>query len=174
MLDHPFDPSPVKVLKIHGSASFRSPTYKDKPGSSFVGPVINECFFPRSGKNLNLSWSDAADPYVIAPSYVKAPKVEIAYLMLEALSESAKANKLIIIGTALRKEDSFLSLIVTTFLHHPSWERRRIIIVDPKADEIREKLKAYWGVNISDQIVPVSANLQDSVENLAQLISADS
>jgi hypothetical protein len=131
-------------------------------------------FFPRSGKNLNLSWSDAADPYVIAPSYVKAPKVEIAYLMLEALSESAKANKLIIIGTALRKEDSFLSLIVTTFLHHPSWERRRIIIVDPKADEIREKLKAYWGVNISDQIVPVSANLQDSVENLAQLISADS
>ena len=56
-------------------------------------------------------------PYVIAPSYVKVPRVEIAYLMLEALSESAKANRLIIIGSALRKEDSFLTLIITTFLH---------------------------------------------------------
>jgi hypothetical protein len=174
ILNDPMDPSPVKVLKIHGSASFRSPTYKDKPGSSFVGFVINHSFFPRSGRNLNLTWSGGEHPYVIAPSYVKVPKVEMAYLMLEALSESAKANKLVIIGSAIRKEDSFLSLIVTTFLHHPCWKKGKIIILDPQAESIGEKLRNYWGVNVADQIVPISACLQDSTENLAPLILADS
>ena len=112
------------------------------------------------------------EPYVIAPSYVKVPKVEIAHLMLEALNGSAKANKLIIIGSALRKEDSFLSLIVTTFLHDLSLEKRKIIIVDPHADSIGDKLKNYWGVKRLNQIVPVAAYLQDSVIKLAQLTSA--
>ena len=122
---------------------------------------------------MDLTWGGAEHPYVIAPSYVKVPKVQIAYLILEVLSESANANKLLIIGSAIRKEDSFLSLIVTTFLHHPSWKERKIIILDPQAESIGEKLKNYWGVNVADQIVPVSAYLQDSIENLAPLISAD-
>jgi hypothetical protein len=143
------DPSPVTVLKIHGSASFRSAPVGNAPGAKWIGSVVNKSFFPRSAQNMDFGLVKAGDPYVIAPSYVKVPKVEIAYLMLEALSESAKANSLIIIGSALRKEDSFLTLIVTNFLHQPSWERRKIIIVDPCADVIREKLKGYWGANVS-------------------------
>jgi hypothetical protein len=171
LLDEKCSESPVRVLKIHGSASFTSPTFKDNPSSSYVGPVINGSFFPRSGKNLDFGWSGAEGPYVIAPSYVKVPKVEIAHLMLEALRGSAKANKLIIIGSALRKEDSFLSLIVTTFLHDLSLAKRKIIIVDPHADSIGDKLKNYWGVKRLNQIVPVAASLQHSVTRLAELIS---
>jgi hypothetical protein len=174
-LNHPLlqescSESSVTILKIHGSASFRSPTYRNKPGTGSLGFVINEHFFPHSGKNLDFSWSGDERPYLIAPSYVKVPKVEIAYLMLDALAESAKADNLVIVGSALRKEDSFLTLITTGFLHNPSWQKRKIIIADPSADDIREKIKNYWGVNVSDQIVPVRAFLQDSVTELVELI----
>ena len=83
---------------------------------------------------------------------------------------SSKADNLVVIGGALRKEDSFLTLIITNFLHHPSWEKRRIIIADPCADDIRERLMNYWGVNVSDQLVCVNVYLQDSVKELVKLI----
>jgi hypothetical protein len=175
-LNHPFlqesySQSSVTIVKIHGSASFRSPLYRNKPGTGSLGFVINEHFFPRSAKNLSLGLSGDEGPYLIAPSYVKVPRVEIAYLMLDALAELAKADNLVIIGSALRKEDSFLTLIITRFLHHPCWKTRKIIIVDPCADVIREKLKSYWGSRLSDQIVSISERLQDSVKALVKLIS---
>jgi hypothetical protein len=94
--------------------------------------------------------------------------------MLEALSESAKANKLVTIGSAVRKEDSFLSLIVPTFLDPPLRKKRETIILDPQAESIGGKLRNYCGAHVADQIVPVSACLEDSTENLTALISADS
>ena len=134
------DRSPVTVLKIHGSASFRSAPVGNAPGTKWIGSVVNKSFFPRSAEYMDFGLAKAEGPYVIAPSYVKVPKVQIAYLMLDALAKSAKADNLVVIGSALRKEDSFLTLIITNFLHDPSWKKRRIIIVDPCADDIRERL----------------------------------
>ena len=176
-IKHPFvqddncSKSPVTVLKIHGSVSFRSAPYLNAPETRWIAPVVNKGFFPRSAQNMDFSLFKAEGPYVIAPSYVKVPRVEVAYLMLDALVASAKARNLVIIGSSLRKEDSFLTLIATRFLHHRSWEKRQIIIVDPRADVIREKLKSYWGVNVSNQIVSISERLQDSVKALVKLIS---
>ena len=128
-IKHPFvqddncSKSPVTVLKIHGSVSFRSAPYLNAPETRWIAPVVNKGFFPRSAQNMDFSLFKAEGPYVIAPSYVKVPRVEVAYLMLDALVASARARNLVIIGSSLRKEDSFLTLITTRFLHHPSWEK---------------------------------------------------
>jgi hypothetical protein len=170
-----FSTSPVTVLKIHGSASFRSVPYRDKPEAHSVEFVVNERFFPRSGKNKDFGWrmkAAANHPYLIGPSYVKVPRVRISYLMLDALAASAKAKNLVILGSALRPEDGFLTLIVTNFLHQPSWQTRRIIIVDPLATSIGDRLENYWGVNVSSQIVPMEALLETSVTPLVKAISS--
>jgi hypothetical protein len=165
-----FASSPVTVLKIHGSASFTNTPIQGKPGARLVDFVFNEHFFPRSAKNANLGWKDAEGVYLIAPSYVKVPNVRMAYLMLDALAASTKADNLIIIGSALRPEDAFLTLIVTNFLHQPSSQRRKVIIVDPSANSIGDRIKEYWVVNVSGQIAPIEALLEDSVADLIKKI----
>lgn len=163
--------SSVTVLKIHGSANFVIAPYADKPIASAVSFVFDECFFPCSAKNSHL-WYGAGTgrSYLIAPSYVKIPTVEIAYLMLDALAASTEAKKLIIIGSALRPEDGFLTVLVTNFLHQPSWRNRKIIIVDPMANYISNRLKVYWGVNVTGQILPIEDCLEASVERILEAI----
>ena len=170
-----FSTSPVTVLKIHGSACFRSVPYQDKPEAHSVEFVVNERFFPRSGKNKDFAWKMKTaenHPYLIAPSYVKVPRVRISYLMLDALAASAKAKNLVILGSALRPEDGFLTLIVTNFFHQPSWQARRIIIVDPSAKSIGDRLGNYWGVNVSSQIVTMQTRLETSVARLVKEMSS--
>jgi hypothetical protein len=169
-----FKKSAVAVLKIHGSASFTNTPIQNKPGASTLDFVFNERFFPRSAKNIDFGSARAKGPYLIAPSYVKVPKLKITYLMLDALAASTNANNLIIIGSALRPEDGILRLIVTHFLRQPSWQKRKIIIVDPSATSIGDRIKDYWVVNVSNQIVPIQAPLQDSVADLLKRIESNS
>ena len=109
--------------------------------------------------------------YLIAPSYVKVPTVEMTYLMLDALSASATATNLVIIGSALRPEDGFLTLILTNFLRQPSWRTRRVFIVDLAANAISSRVKKFWGVNVSSQIVPIEERLEISVSSLVESLS---
>jgi len=97
---------------------------------------------------------------------VKIPTVEVTYLMLDALRASTEAKNLIIIGSALRPEDAFLTILVTNFLRQESWRSRRIAIVDPAADYISDRLKDYWGVDVSAQILPIQDGLQAAVPRL--------
>jgi hypothetical protein len=179
-LDHPLggpqmlSKSPVAVLKIHGSANFMIAPYADKPSANAVSFMFDECFFPRSAKNTHIGYgAGTGRSYLIAPSYVKIPTVEITYLMLDALATSAKAENLVVIGSALRPEDAFLTVVVTNFLHQPSWRNRKIIVVDPAAPAITSRLKNYWGVNVSDQILPIEGPLEASVEHLLRSISKE-
>jgi len=163
--------SPVTVLKIHGSANFKIAPYAGKPTASAVNFDFDERFFPHSAKNTHFGFgAGTGKSYVIAPSYVKIPTVEMSYLMLDALTASTKANNLIIMGSALRPEDGFLTLIVTNFLRQPTWHDRKIILVDPQAKAISNRLKDYWGVNVSNQIIPIQDQLQISVERLLEVI----
>ena len=104
--------------------------------------------------------------YLIAPSYVKDPTLEISYLMLDALRATSVAEKLVVIGSGLRPEDGFLTLLLTNFLHQPSWQTRRVIIVDPSAGDISDRVKKFWRVNVSKQIVPIDKRLEDAVPSL--------
>ena len=170
-VDEVFSTSPVTVLKIHGSANFGIAPYFNKPTASSVGFFFDEKWFPRSAKNTHFGYGAGTErPYLIAPSYVKLPTVEIAYLMLDALAAAATAEKLIVIGCALRPEDTFLGLIVTHFLRQSNWSARRIIVMDPKASGICERIRNYWGVDVSQQIVGIEANLESSVPELMKHI----
>ena len=161
--------SPVTVLKIHGSANFVIAPYADKPTASAVGFIFDEYFFPHSGKNRHFGYgAGTGRSYLIAPSYVKIPTVEITYLMLDALAASAEAQNLIIIGSALRPEDGFLTVLVTNFLRQPSWRNRKIIVVDQAAEAIGNRLKDYWGVNVSSQILTIEDRLEASVPRLLE------
>ena len=166
--------SPVAVLKIHGSTGFRIAPYLNKPSSSAVNFAVNEGFFPRSGKNRHFEYGlGKGESYLIAPSYVKVPTVEIAYLMLDALKAVAKAETLIIIGCGLRPEDMFLTLLVTDFLRQPRWRERRIIVLDPQAEVLTSRIKTYWGVDVSSCMVPIQGCLQDSVKALLLTIKTN-
>ena len=163
--------SPVTVLKIHGSASFRIAPCLNKPNSRAVSFVFDEWFFPRSAENTHFGYGlGRGESYLIAPSYVKVPAVEITYLMLDALKASARAKNLIIIGCGLRPEDAFLTLLLTEFLRQPDWRNRRIAILDPSAEAVSSRLKVYWGVDVSSCIVPIEGRLEDSVDQLLETI----
>lgn len=173
--DHPlvredkFAKSPVTVLKIHGSSNFVIAPYADKPDASAVNFAFDERFFPHSAKNTHFGYgAGTGRTYLIAPSYVKIPTVEMTYLMLDALSASATATNLVIVGCALRPEDGFLTVILTNFLRQPSWQTRRLIIVDPAANVISDRIKKFWGVNVSSQIVPIEECLENCVLSLVK------
>lgn len=166
--------SPITVLKIHGSANFVIAPYADKPTADAVNFEFDEGFFPCSAKNAHL-WYGAGTgrSYLIAPSYVKIPTVEITYLMLEALEASTQAKNLVVIGSALRPEDGFLTVLVTNFLRNKKdWRSRKIIVVDPAAQTICDRLKKYWGVDVSNQILPIADRTEVSVARLLEAMRA--
>jgi hypothetical protein len=171
LIDNNTPKSPVTVLKIHGSSSFVIAPHFNNSKKQWISSVVNDRFFPRSGKNTHFGYgAGTGKTYVIAPSYVKIPSVQITYLMLDALAASTKAQNLVIIGCSLRPEDVFLKVIVTNFLHQPSWSNRKIIIIDPNAETICDHLKIYWGVNVSSQIVPINDHLAASVDRLSEVL----
>jgi hypothetical protein len=117
--DSPLDnPRGIRILKIHGSESFRLVPFHNKPESLTVGAVINEALFPRSGKNKDFGYSPRLDtrPYVIAPSFMKQLMVELQFLFVEAIRCAESARNLIIIGCGLRPEDSYLWSVLTSFM----------------------------------------------------------
>ncbi len=171
--DAAFPQSPVVVLKIHGSSNFEIAPYIDKPTANSVGFAFDERFFPRSAKHTHFGFgAGTGRTYLIAPSYVKLPTVEIAYLMLDALAAAATAEKLVVVGCALRPEDAFLNLIATHFFRQPNWRSRRIIVLDPNAGEICARVQKYWGVDISEQLVAVESDLARAVDKLEELVGS--
>lgn len=170
--DGEFPKSPITVLKIHGSASFVIAPYGDKAEVSAVNFVINEHFFPRSAKYTDFGYgAGTGRTYVIAPSYVKIPTVEMTYLMLDGLNAAKTATNLVVIGSALRPEDGFLTVMLTNFLRQSSWRTRKIFIVDPVANAIRSRLVTFWGADVSKQIVPIEGRLENSIPLLIESLA---
>ena len=165
-------PSPIEVLKIHGSTSFRIATDPGNPNHRTVNFAINKKYFPRSGKYTNFDFGgDDAQTYLIAPSYVKRPTYKISRLMLKSVEAVAKADTLIIIGCGLRPEDMFLYVLLTAFSDGRSPPERKIIVLDPKAEDLVFNIKTYLTVDDSFCMVSIPEKLQqDSVERLLQTI----
>jgi len=159
--------SPVTVLKIHGSANFWIAPYADQPAAKTVGFLFDEQLFPRSGKGKHFGYGGGSGRrYVIAPSYVKVPTVEVTHMMLTALDAASKARNLAFIGSSLRPEDQFLTVLMTHFLRRRGWQHKRIVVVSPQAPRICERIRKYWGVDVSRQIRPIAKTIQASVDEL--------
>lgn len=163
--------SPVTVLKIHGSANFTSAPYADKPECESINFEFDERFFPRSAKNTHFSFgAGTGKSYIIAPSYVKIPSLDMIYLMLDALRSSHRARNLVVIGSGLRSEDGFLTLLTTNFFRHPAWRTKKIIVVDPAAREITRRIQGFWGVDVSKQLLPIEDQLERAVPRLLRAL----
>ncbi len=164
----------IQILKIHGSEHFTLQNYFDKPESVVLSYEFNKHIFPKSAAHSFLgarstpihSSSNNAKPYIIAPSYVKIPTVEISYLMIDAIEAISKSKNVIIIGCSLRPEDSFLWLLLTRFLRHPEWKKRKIVIINPDACSLGRKIKQYWGVNINESILEIQSKIEESIEQI--------
>ena len=170
--DTAFDKSPITVLKIHGSTTFKIAAYADKLHRRAVNFVFDEWFFPVSAKNTHFNYGlGLGETYLIAPSYVKIPTVEITYFMIDALKAASESQNLIVVGCSLRPEDAFLTLLLTHFLRQPQWQDRRIIILDNNANDIASKIKNYWGVNIEKCVVPIEGRIESSLEELINAIN---
>ena len=170
----------IQILKIHGSENFTQQPFLDKPENSSVTFEFSENIFPKSAANSFLGprsvpvpfrKNHAVKPYIIAPSYVKIPVVEIFYLMIDAIEASKTSDKMIIIGSSLRPEDSFLWLLSTTFFRNPNWRNRKSIIIGPEANSIGNRIRQFWGGSVSNCLIEIPSKLENAIDELCALLN---
>jgi len=149
--EFPHNEKNIRIFKIHGSEHFiEAPDPMNKTKTA-IGFLVDESIYPRSGKNRHLGYGmgmPEARNYIIAPSFVKTPHQDIVLMMIQALEAAASANNLVVIGCSLRPEDSFLWLLLTSFINQPVSDRK-LVVIDPRANEIRDKITSHYFVDIS-------------------------
>lgn len=169
------NPKNITIYKIHGSENFvESSAIGKNPNQSGIGFIINESIYPRSGANSHLGGGmKDPRPYIIAPSFVKIPHVNIAEMMLDLLDIVRKAKCLAIIGCGMRPEDSFLWLLMTCFLNTYQDNRKKLIILGPSSEEIWKRISNYWLGDICRfaDVLVIPCGLESGIESLVSAIA---
>jgi hypothetical protein len=163
-------PSPVTVLKIHGSENF----HLDRVviGSDIDKVLlftVDESIFPISGRARHFNPpEDHSSDAIIAPSFVKIFPSPLLTLMLEALEATELPEILVIIGCALRPEDSFLHLLVLRYLQGLRKSPRRILVIDPCANSVCSRLSKTLEYDLSDVLEPIEEPLEKAQAHLTR------
>jgi hypothetical protein len=152
----PENPKGILIYKLHGSVYLlEASSYPDKEKTK-IGYPINESIFPHSGKNSFIKYGFTelgVRPYIIAPSFIKSTHYDIERMMIQALQSAGCARNLVIIGCRLRPEDSFLRILLTNFLHElMSSKKKKLIIVDPDAQEINDRIVGHCPYDIGEYV----------------------
>jgi hypothetical protein len=165
--------SPISVLKIHGSANF----YKKLALPPVVGPrakgidfIFSKHFFPKSGRKEYPDGEVENEPYIIAPSFVKTHALVSNYLMLQALNASSKATYMIVIGCGMRPEDSFLTLLITSFLNSSNRKNGKLLIIDRDSEKIYSKIQRYYETSVSKDVLCIDGFIQHTVDDLIEKV----
>jgi len=186
------NPKGIRILKIHGSVSFRKwlPRLRENilpedvdtcnvldladENVSEIKAEINATWFPRSGANSRLGCVPSL-PYIIAPSFVKIPHVDIARLWIEALDHVDKAKSLTIIGCGMRPEDGFLWLLLTKFSQGRQ-SQGKILVADPRAVCIQQRITEYFEGALPPKvsIEPIEGEVQYKIDDLLKAIASNS
>ncbi len=164
----------IRILKLHGSESFRAAPFFDKPDSVCVSVEISPDLFPRSAKHSHFGGGINSYPYIIAPSFVKQFVFELQYLMLDAIRFARDASNLTVIGCGLRPEDNHLWLVLTSFLKTPLWRNKRLFIVSPSASQIGDRIKKFIGGNVFSEtnLVCLNSGLREALPALNERLRA--
>lgn len=172
----PENPHNILIYKVHGSEHFVECPAPPDIEKTDIGFPLNESIFPRSGKHSHIDFGSlglGAHPYIIAPSFIKSPHHHIERIMGDAVQIAPKANSLIIIGSGLRLEDSFLWLLLSAFLEPcvPNRPKKKLTIVDPKAEDIKNRIVKHYAWDLDSLLVikPLSECLECVVEDLIEL-----
>ncbi len=163
----PDNPRNVLIYKIHGSENFvESSVLGKNPGQTGIGFHIDATIYPKSGAHSYLGGgAKEAKPYIIAPSFVKIPHVDIAAMMLDLLRVAEAARNFVIIGCGMRPEDSFLWLLLTRFLNKTANPRHRLILLSPSSEDIWKRISKYWVGDICRfcDVLIIPCGLQDGI-----------
>jgi len=167
------------VYKIHGSANFveKGAEIAAEVSSGFFPSISIACY---ASDPSGRSYWQGGPPYVIAPSFVKIPHVQIGQMMVEVLDRVREARNFVVIGCSLRPEDGFLWLMLTQFFEH--WRGRgcrgKIIVVDKDAKGVSERVRSYFQAvhesALSDGILKPLGCVEDSVGELIDLLKPSS
>ena len=170
------NPKGIKFYKIHGSENFREckvfDTEKGPKEQTILGFIVHKSIYPVSGENTYVGWAEKyCKEYIIAPSFVKIPHFQIADMVNKAVDVTRTAQSMVIIGSGLRNEDVFLRLILTSFINYTRQNRKRLIIVDPDACAILEKIKIFCAGNIEHiNFILISQQMEEGLVDLIKLL----
>jgi hypothetical protein len=169
------NPKGIKFYKIHGSENFRECKEFDRKGSTektIIGFIVHESIYPLSGENTNVGWvEEHCKRYIIAPSFVKIPHFQIADMVNKTVDVAKTAQNMVIIGSGLRDEDIFLRSILAVFINHTLQHKKKLIIVDPQAFAILEKIKIFCvGSTEHINFISLSEKIEEGLGNLIKLL----
>jgi len=166
----PQNPKNIKIFKIHGSENFvESRVDLGKRSQTAIGYRIDGSIYPVSGAHSHLGGgADQPTPYIIAPSFVKMPHVDITAMMLDLLKVAETAINFVIIGCGMRPEDSFLWLLITRFLNKTMNPHHRLILLGPSSGTIWKRISEYWVGDICRfcNVVIIPSGLEDGISSL--------
>lgn len=164
--------SAITVLKPHGSENFRREPALGHDEINCFEFEIDESLFPRSGKGRHFCTTRRSNkPGIIAPSYVKVYPSILISIYLNALGLADSANRLILIGCSVRKEDQLLHTLIWRFIQGLVRDtERRIIILDPGAKEICGRLNSIFEYPIYSAVYPVEKSLENGWNELVALL----
>jgi hypothetical protein len=179
-LSCPKNPKNILIYKIHGSENFRESPKATPTGNAentTIGFTFNESIYPTSGKSADLDYGipDHTGPCIIAPSFIKSPHHHIEHIMIDALQLASKAKNMIVIGSGLRVEDSFLWLLLSAFIEPciPDSRKKKLVIVDPKkAEEIIDRITKHcmWDIDeiLLEKPKPIKKDLGCAIDDLTK------
>lgn len=161
----PPNPKNILVYKIHGSSNFRI-------FQKVIIPIIDDAIFPRSEECVISFNSNEAPLYIIAPSFVKIPHVQIAGIINKAIKVAPYAKNMVIGGCSLRPEDNFVWLIITSFIKKELPTTKNLIIIDPDANNIKDRVESYCvGSTQHLNIYPIPKTFQNGIEELLEKLN---
>ena len=162
------NPKNIKIFKIHGSENFvEAKVDRGKRSQTAINFFINESIYPVSGVSLHLG-GGGTKRYIIAPSFVKIPHVDISAMMLDLLKVAEVTRNLVIIGCGMRSEDNFLWLLLTCFLNKIMNHRHRLVILSPSSESIWKRISKYWVGDICrfSDVSIIPRGLEDGISTL--------
>lgn len=158
----------IKIFKIHGSENFvEAEVDGGKQSQTSINYYIDESIYPVSGLHRHLG-GGGTKRYIIAPSFVKIPHVDISAMMLDLLKVAEVARNLVIIGCGMRSEDNFLWLFLTCFLNKIKNQRHRLVILSPSSESIWKRISKYWVGDICRfcDVLIIPCGVEDGISTL--------
>lgn len=153
----------IEILKLHGSINFVLVATLD--GDKFdynnlqLKWFVDKELFPNCHETT--SWEEQIVEYIVLPSYLKQFEYsKIVSLWKEAVFKVREADKIVIIGCALREEDYLLRFLLS-FVSRSS----KIIIIDPSAENIKNKLLKIVPIDLLN-IEPINSRIENLADDI--------
>jgi hypothetical protein len=171
------NPKNIKIFKIHGSENFvESKVDLGKRSQTSIGFSANGSIYPISCEHSHFGGgAHDPSPYIIAPSFVKIPHVDISAMMLDILDIAKTASNLIIIGCGMRPEDNFLWLLLTRFLNNVIEDKKKLVILDPSSEVMWKRISKYWVGDICSfaNVIVLPCCLESGVSSLELIFNSN-